>query len=72
MDKAEFLEMLEDILERDEKVTEDMVLADIDEWDSLAAMNMLVYYHSNDIEINLNELREFITIKDLMNKAGIK
>ena len=38
MTKAEFLEKLQDIFERDDEITEDMVLEDMDEWDSLSAM----------------------------------
>ena len=72
MDKTEFLEKLQDVLERDEEITEDMVLSDMDEWDSLAAMALMAFFN-NTLNITLlpAEVREMKTISDIINKAGI-
>ena len=47
MTRKEFLEKLQDVLERDEEITEDMVLADMEEWDSLAAMAVMAFFNKS-------------------------
>ena len=47
MTKAEFLEKLQDIFERDDEITEDMVLEDMDEWDSLSAMAVMAFFNKS-------------------------
>lgn len=72
MTKQEFLEKLQDVLERDEEVTEDMVLADMDEWDSLAAMAVMAFFNRQlSITLLPAEVREMKTVQDLIAKAGI-
>lgn len=72
MNKAEFLEKLQDVLERDEEITEDMVLADMDEWDSLAAMALMAFFNKTlSITLLPAEVRKMKTVMDLINKAGI-
>lgn len=72
MTKTEFLEKLQDIFERDEEVTEDMVLNDIEEWDSLSAMAVMAFFNKT-LKITLlpAEIREMKTVADLVKKAGI-
>lgn len=72
MNKAEFLEKLQDVLERDEEITEDMVLADMEKWDSLAAMAVMAFFNKSlSITLLPAEVREMKTVMDLINKAGI-
>lgn len=72
MTKDEFLEKLQDVLERDEEISEDMVLADIDEWDSLSAMALMAFFNKSlSITLLPSEVREMKTISDILNKAGI-
>lgn len=72
MNKAEFLEKLQDVLERDEEITEDMVLADMEEWDSLAAMAVMAFFNKSlSITLLPAEVREMKTVQDLMKRAGI-
>lgn len=72
MNKEEFLEKLQDVLERDEEITEDMVLADMEEWDSLAAMALMAFFNKSlSITLLPAEVREMKTVMDLINKAGI-
>lgn len=44
MTLAQFLTDLQDILQRDEPLTPNTVLTDVEEWDSLAAMGCLAYF----------------------------
>ncbi len=72
MNKEEFLEKLQDVLERDEEITEDMVLEDIEEWDSLSAMALMAFFNKSlSITLLPAEVREMKTVMDLINKAGI-
>ncbi|EGW5883535.1 hypothetical protein JLA80_001718 [Campylobacter jejuni] len=41
MTKTEFLEELKEAMHRDEDLNEDMLLDDIDEWDSLAFVSVV-------------------------------
>ena len=72
MDKVEFLEKLQDVLERDEEITEDMILEDMDEWDSLAAMALMAFFNKTLSITSLPaEVRKMKTVSDIINKAGI-
>lgn len=44
MTLAQFLTDLQDILQRDEPLTPNTVLTDVEEWDSLAVMGCLAYF----------------------------
>lgn len=72
MDKVEFLEKLQDVLERDEEITEDMILEDMDEWNSLAAMALMAFFNKTlSITLLPAEVRKMKTVSDIINKAGI-
>lgn len=72
MTKAEFLEKLQDIFERDDEVTEDMVLEEMDEWDSLSAMAVMAFFNKTlSITLLPAEVREMKTVADLVKKAGL-
>lgn len=72
MNKEEFLKKLQDVLERDEKITENMVLSDIEEWDSLSAMALMAFFDKTLNKTLLPaEVREMKTVSDIINKAGI-
>ena len=72
MTKTEFLEQLQDVFERDEAVTEDMVLEDMEEWDSLAAMAVMAYFKKKlSITLLPAEVREMKTVAELITKANL-
>lgn len=72
MTKAEFLEKLQDIFERDDEITEDMVLEDMDEWDSLSAMAIMAFFNKSlSITLLPAEVREMKTVAELVKKAGL-
>lgn len=72
MTKAEFLEKLQDIFERDGEITEDMVLDEMDEWDSLSAMAIMAFFNKSlSITLLPAEVREMKTVAELVKKAGL-
>lgn len=72
MTKAEFLEKLQDIFERDDEITEDMVLDEMDEWDSLSAMAVMAFFNKSlSITLLPAEVREMKTVAELVKKAGL-
>lgn len=72
MTKAEFLEKLQDIFERDGEITEDMVLEEMDEWDSLSAMAVMAFFNKTlSITLLPAEVREMKTVAELVKKAGL-
>lgn len=72
MTKDEFLGKLQDVLERDDEISEDMVLSDIEEWDSLSAMALMAFFNKSlSITLLPSEVREMKTVSDILNRAGI-
>ncbi len=69
MTKQEFVEKLSEIL--DVEVDENTDLRELEEWDSLAMLGVLALYDELGVEIDINEMDEFKSVKDLLNKANI-
>ena len=71
MKKEEFLLALEDVLQMEDPLTEDQILTELDEWDSLSKMAVMAYYKKNfGITINLNDLKDIQSVQDLIEIAG--
>lgn len=67
MTKDELLAHLQDALQREDALSEDMMLEDIEEWDSLAILSVISLYDSLfHIKVFGNELRECKSIKDVI------
>lgn len=72
MTKADFLEKLQDIFERDEPVTEDLLLEDIEEWDSLSMMAVMAFFNKSlSITLLPVEVKDMKTVCDLVKKANL-
>lgn len=68
MTREELLKSILDAMQRDEETREDMLLEQIEEWDSLAIISILNLYSSLfAISISGNTLKECKTIKDLID-----
>ena len=66
MDAPAFLELLLDTLQRDEALTLDMRLADVPEWDSLAAMAVLALADRRfGRRLSLADFKTLVTVGDL-------
>lgn len=71
MKKTEFLETLEEILQREEPCNETDILDDYEEWDSLSQMAIMAYYKKNfGISVTLNDLNNLKSVSDLIKLAG--
>lgn len=72
MNKSEFIEKLQDIFEREDEIRKDMVLEDMEKWDSLAAMAVMAFFNKTlSITLLPAEVRKMKTVSDIINKAGI-
>ena len=67
MEMNEKLEMLEEVMDLDEnELSADMKLADIEEWDSLSALSLIVMMKKEfGIELTNDTIRSFITVQDI-------
>lgn len=68
MDNKRKLELLEEMLELDENtLKEDTLLDDIEEWDSVAALSLIVLLDEEfDKTISGKQIKEFKTIGDIL------
>lgn len=72
MTKVEFIKKLQDILETDTELSEDIVLDNIAEWDSLSMMAVMAFFYKTfSISLIPDEVKEMTTVGDLIKKAGL-
>ena len=63
-----FLEKMADILDAEDDVTMDDVLADIEEWDSLSVVSYVAMANTScGKKVNVKDVRDAVTIQDLYN-----
>lgn len=69
MDKQKKLALLEDMFEMDEgTLKEETRLDDLDEWDSLAKLSLIVLMDDEfGKKLSGSEIKEFVTIGDILN-----
>lgn len=66
MSEAEFLEKLREIIQRDDAISADLYLWDMDEWDSLAIMACMAWF-----ERDFGRVLKFSELKDLDSPAQL-
>ena len=72
MTRDEFIVEMQDVLQTDEPLTADTVLADLVEWDSLALMATVAFLKKDfGVEVGLRDFKNMNTMGDLMLKAGV-
>lgn len=72
MNRTEFLEKMQDVLQMEDELTFDTVLEDLDEWDSLAMMATTAFLDKNfNLKLTFNDFKLFTTVEDIAKKAGI-
>ena len=72
MERTEFLEKMQDVLQMEDELTFDTVLEDLDEWDSLAMMATTAFLDKNfNLKLTFNDFKSFVTVEDIAKKAGI-
>ena len=70
--EKELLKKLQEIIETDSELSEDIVLEDIVEWDSLSMMAVMAFFYETlSISLLPSETREMTTVGDLVKKAGL-
>ena len=69
MDDKKKIELLEDLFEVDEgTLTPEMELGELDEWDSMAALSLIVMIDEEcGKRINGDDVKKFVTIRDIMD-----
>ena len=68
MDNKEKLETLEEILDVEEgSLSPDTVLADLDEWDSITRLSLLIYFDEElGKKITGDEIKAFVKVEDIL------
>lgn len=73
MKKADYLAELQDVLQRDDPVSETDVLDDYEEWDSLSKMAVMAFYDKAfGVKLSLSDMKTLRTVQELMDKAAGK
>lgn len=67
MNKQQFINELKNALNRREDITEDMILSELPEWDSLGIVCVITMLEDDfNYKINISELEQIKTLKDLI------
>lgn len=68
MTEREKIAILEDIMEADENsITADMVLKEIDEYDSMSALGIMIMFKNRfGKKISPEQMRAFVTVADVL------
>lgn len=72
MERTEFLEKMQDVLQMEDELTFETVLNDLEEWDSLSMMATTAFLDKNfNLKLTFNDFKSFKTVEDIAKKAGI-
>lgn len=72
MTRDEFLVEMLDVLQRDEPLSFDSALSELDEWDSLAIMATMAFLEKNfGVQTSFADFKMMATVEDIARKAGI-
>lgn len=68
----EFLDEIQEVLQRDDPISMEMPLTEIEEWDSLAIMGIAAFLnHRFNKRLNMDDFNRFVTIADIAEVAEI-
>lgn len=70
MTQEQFLQRLKEEVQLQNDLHANDLLSDIPEWDSLAMLATLSVFDEININIEIDELEDCISIKDILKKAG--
>ena len=72
MTRDEFLNEMVEVLQTEDEISFDTVLADLDEWDSLSLMATMAFLDKNfGVKTTMKDYKEMKTIGDIAKKAGL-
>ena len=75
MKKKLFLNKLYEELEIESvnELTEETILHDLDEWDSLTILSLISFIETEfNFNLSADEIENFVKLKDLIDKLGLK
>ncbi len=71
--KEKIIELIEEVLQVPAgTVTEDTVMEDLEEWDSLAHVMIIGQLEGLGVSIDLEEAVEITSVKEILKKAGVE
>lgn len=72
MTKEEFLTEMQDVLQTEEVLSFETVLADLEEWDSLSVMATMAFLEKSfGVKTAMKDYKDMKTIADIAQKAGL-
>lgn len=69
MERATLLGELIDVIDPIDEITEDTVIADCDDIDSLALFNIVIYLKTRGISPSFNNILQCKTVRDILDLA---
>jgi len=69
MKKEEFIVLLEEAIDIEE-LNENMLLNEIDGYDSIAILSLMSIYDEINVKVSPNDFKDLKTINDLIQSAG--
>lgn len=72
MTRDEFIVEIQDVLQTEDELSFETVLADLPEWDSLAVMSTMAFLDSTfGVKTSMADYNTMKTIEDIAQKAGL-
>ena len=72
MTREEFIAKMQDVLQTEEALSFDTVLADLDEWDSLSIMATMAFANKHfGVNLKMADFAEVETLEDIAQKVGL-
>jgi acyl carrier protein len=72
MTEKEFLVEIQDVLQRDDVLTMDMPLKEIEEWDSLAVMGTAAFLqHHFSVRLAMDDFKQMRVVRDIAAAADL-
>ena len=73
MNREDFLNEMVEVLQTEDELSFDTVLADLAEWDSLSVMATMAFLDKSfGVKTTMKDYKEMRTIGDIARKAGIQ
>ena len=72
MTKDEFLEILAETIDTECELNEELLLDEIEEYDSIAILSLMSMYDDFNIKVSPSDFQDLKTVADLINLAGNK
>ena len=72
MTKDEFLELLSETIDTESELSEELLLDEIEEYDSIAILSLISMYDDLGVKVNPSDFQNLKTVADLIKLAGSK